>query len=648
MKTIVVAGDRVVDYYLAHHPGVSVYHHQPTDRAVLGKCAGGAWYLKDIVQILCDEAKIIGYDDSNYVALAETGVASKAYAIWGKHQENLQNKEKKQHAWRVSNFLGCERANINSEKHPAAADHPTPDVLLLDDLCLGFRDSDNLWPAALKRGGNPVSIILKSDSADANNPLWKHLIEKHADKTTLIISAEALRRRGAAISRALSWDQSIEDIIQAFKSNIFSGDLARFRRVLVRFGHGGIASFTRCRIKFGGPKKASIPNRSRGDGVLEPLVSELAGFERFLYQPEEFEDTWTALRPGRTFGANSILAAAWTMHEMEPDKYPLFITLGRALAATRQLHHAGGGSKDACNVNLAFDTIKKQLRPELKAEPAFEFFTAYPRHLLHDHEANGDAPSKMDLLHDLTGQSLEYMTAKAIDVVLRGTKKALKSVPKARYGKYITVDREEIERINALRGLIDSYRDNPNDRRPLSVGVFGPPGAGKSFAIKQLAAELFKEMKEPIEFNLSQFHSVEDLHRAFHQVRDASVRGYMPLVFWDEFDSIRDGERYGWLKYFLSPMQDAEFRAGGVTHPFGKAIFIFAGGTCHDFESFSGLTSNTATEESFRISKGPDFISRLRGYVNIKGPNPVMDNSCDCKTMTNEEYRAAARRDPPI
>ncbi|MBI2480655.1 MAG: hypothetical protein HYV60_19130 [Planctomycetia bacterium] len=70
-------------------------------------------------------------------------------------------------------------------------------------------------------------------------------------------------------------------------------------------------------------------------------------------------------------------------------------------------------------------------------------------------------------------------------------------------------------------------------------------------------------------------------------------------------------------------MQDAEFRAGSEVHPFGKAIFVFAGGTCSTFEAFDrSNASDAAVHAHFRGRKGPDFVSRLRGFVNIKGPNP--------------------------
>lgn len=96
-------------------------------------------------------------------------------------------------------------------------------------------------------------------------------------------------------------------------------------------------------------------------------------------------------------------------------------------------------------------------------------------------------------------------------------------------------------------------------------------------------------------------------------------------MFFDEFDSAFEG-KLGWLKYFLSPMQDGVFREGDSVHPIGKAIFVFAGGTSSTFIEFCGedIRDETARKQfllEYQIAKGPDFISRLRGYVNILGPN---------------------------
>jgi hypothetical protein len=64
-------------------------------------------------------------------------------------------------------------------------------------------------------------------------------------------------------------------------------------------------------------------------------------------------------------------------------------------------------------------------------------------------------------------------------------------------------------------------------------------------------------------------------------------------------------------------MQDGAFREGQITHPVGRSIFVFAGGTSHRLESFGqGLK-----QEELQAAKVPDFVSRLKGYVNVLGPN---------------------------
>ena len=112
------------------------------------------------------------------------------------------------------------------------------------------------------------------------------------------------------------------------------------------------------------------------------------------------------------------------------------------------------------------------------------------------------------------------------------------------------------------------------------------------------------------------------------------------MAFWDEFDS----QNYQWLQYLLAPMQDGAFQEGQITHPIGKCIFIFAGGTSPSLTEFgvaspdsiaeadlAGLSDADRAERlavqaeryrEFKLLKGPDFISRLHGFLNVLGPNP--------------------------
>jgi hypothetical protein len=89
----------------------------------------------------------------------------------------------------------------------------------------------------------------------------------------------------------------------------------------------------------------------------------------------------------------------------------------------------------------------------------------------------------------------------------------------------------------------------------------------------------------------------------------------VPLVFFDEFDAPLNGTALGWLNWFLAPMHDGTFDAGGP-RILRRAIYVFAGGTAATYGEFSGRR-----DKAFVAAKGPDFVSRLRGYLDVRGPN---------------------------
>jgi hypothetical protein len=206
----------------------------------------------------------------------------------------------------------------------------------------------------------------------------------------------------------------------------------------------------------------------------------------------------------------------------------------------------------------------------------------------------------------------------AEQIVMEGARPALPGVPLGRFGDLLAVDRREIESFRAIAAAVGEYWRQEQKKRPLSVAVFGAPGSGKSFAIEQIATSLLPGQIKKLTFNVSQFGGAGDLIDALHQVRDVGLSGKLPLVFWDEFDTSFGEQRLGWLRHFLSPMQDGSFQQGQVVHPIGPAIFVFAGGTAWRMDKFGEKLS----DDEFRSLKGPDFVSRLKGFVDILGPNP--------------------------
>jgi hypothetical protein len=239
-------------------------------------------------------------------------------------------------------------------------------------------------------------------------------------------------------------------------------------------------------------------------------------------------------------------------------------------------------------------------------------------------EVPADGSGSWTILQDRHPGGLEELARR---IALDGPNDVLKGVPIGRFGKLVTVERSEIEGFRSIRTLMEEYRGG-TPSKPLSIAVFGPPGAGKSFGVVQVAYSLLpkdaQDQMKVLTFNLSQLNDPRELYSAFHQLRDEGLAGRLPLVFWDEFDTRLAGADFGWLRHFLVPMQDGTFQQGEIVHSLGPAIFVFAGGTKSRVEDFAANK-----DESFKLAKGPDFVSRLKGYVNVIGPNPRSDDAAN-------------------
>jgi hypothetical protein len=315
------------------------------------------------------------------------------------------------------------------------------------------------------------------------------------------------------------------------------------------------------------------------------------------------------------------------------------------LSASRELRRIGHGEVEAAKSES--DPKKKQPEPT----PGFPFgkivakicpaegnvTDKFVSALIPQHSADRGNWMMLDewQVHARSGdrQRPHFEAAHAVAVL---GPEALERFPVARFGGLQTVDRKEIESLRTIRQLISDYEQVRRQKKPLSLGVFGPPGAGKSFGVTEIAKAVLGGEVKILTFNLSQFNSPDELNGALHQVRDNVLSGNTPVVFWDEFDS----QGYKWLQYLLAPMQDGVFQDGQISHPIGKSVFIFAGATSPTYETFGprnpdlmpapeldALKSEPLRDIEtkwleFVLKKGPDFKSRLVGFLNVLGPNP--------------------------
>lgn len=199
--------------------------------------------------------------------------------------------------------------------------------------------------------------------------------------------------------------------------------------------------------------------------------------------------------------------------------------------------------------------------------------------------------------------------------VLREGLAALKhtaGVVKEQIGDLSVLSEEESRDLASFRSWIEAYGAVKTHKRPLCLGVFGPPGSGKSFAVSQVLGTTGHSLRV---INLSQLEGPGELSSALAEVARWAL-GKLPVVFFDEFDSALDGTPLGWLQWVLAPMQDGVVLYHGHAIEMKRAVFVFAGGTADTFEQFPGAHAG-----SFRRAKGPDFISRLRGHLNVRGVN---------------------------
>jgi hypothetical protein len=403
-----------------------------------------------------------------------------------------------------------------------------------------------------------------------------------------------LRRTEVQVSRELSWERTAQDLFWELTHNPRVNALSRCAHVVISFDTAG----------------ASLLSRDARDEVKCTL----------FFDPKIVEGMWGLDRPGRMIGYTSCLTASIARQIMlDPAGLDLPRGIQSGLAAMRLLHEKGYEEQTTSTGqrNLVFPAglIADSL---VSAEPQFAVAEVQdPARFLARPASQGTAEPEAGLWSMLNDRYTDSLDKVAQEIVLKGVEAALEGVPLGQFEKLVTADRHEIESFRSIRSLIAEYCRQSQDR-PLSIAVFGPPGSGKSFGVKQVAKSVCSNDMQPLEFNLSQIGGHEDLHDALHQVRDVGLAGKIPLVFWDEFDAALDGQFLGWLRYFLAPMQDGKFQHGQITHPIGRCIFVFAGGTCGRMEDFPTILSR----DEFVKMKGPDFISRLKGYVNILGPNP--------------------------
>ncbi len=634
--TVLVTGDVTMDWNIAHQ---SSGLREPTEwtgsaRSNMSWQFGSAVLLADLIKTMTHSRKGVFPFSVNVIPPQTPRQSSvrladpryvRSYAIWAQYRDKEAEENKKIILrWRVQRFLGLDLPFDGTVAkrvgHRPPNDPSSAEIVVIDDSNLGFRNKGEHWPHAIDCTTNNQKapwIIVKMSTPVAEGELWKHLVANFPDRLIAVLTIDDLRQSRIRVSARISWEKTVEEINRELIHNPAVNGLTNAAYTIISFGPTGALI---------------IPGRH--NTIEQPTL---------LFDPRHMEEEW-GQGEGMMIGKTSALVMGIVYQIMlKSDKPDLIKGIQCGVTAMRHLQKEGYEDNGDSITRLHFP-LNSVISTLNSNKEWLEKITLPTNHL-----KGLSFPSSWTILRESALENLEQLYK---DIVLYGVEKAIKGVPIGKFGKLETVDRQEIESLKSIQSLIAEYC-NRNTDRPLSISVFGPPGSGKSFAVEEIAkiANPDKIAEKTLTFNLSQFNSPDELTDAFHQIRDVCLSGKIPLVFWDEFDSTLDNKKLGWLRFFLAPMQDGKFQQGEITHPIGKAIFVFAGGTYHNMNDFMLLLYDYKNDEKHDIlkknnfaeakaledaisnakdAKVPDFHSRLKGFLDVLGPNRKKINSNHC------------------
>ena len=551
---------------------------------------GGALLLSKLVSLACEDSVISPKIADTTCELPKELLQSTSEV----ERFSVTGREDNPHkVYRVKEFLGYSGPTEGQPQLlPIVNDDEHADIVMIHDEDNGFNSDEEYWPLALKSANTEPVVIYKVNNPIHSSKLWNQLENHHIDHTIVVIDADDFRAHGVNISKSLSWEKTAIDFVWQINNNPNIAFLANCRHLVIHFGIEGAIYYQ---------KQKSVPK------------------SQLFFLPYAFEGDSIKENQGRMYGLSSCFAAglasgiAWGIKNQDELSKSIKEGIRSGIVAVQKYFMHGFGE-------YMEDTVFPSPHIFMEAENDFIY-----REHVQDVNIRTTTPDCRSCWYIIKDKSSINLAEISYNIVKYGEKSALKFIPIAQFGKLKTVDRTEIEAYRSIKNLISEYVSVKSVPRPLSIAVFGTPGSGKSFGVTEVASSIAPNLIEKLDFNLSQFQDLSDLTNALHKVRDVSLMGKIPLVFFDEFDSAFQG-KLGWLKYFLAPMQDGVFRVGDSVHPIGKAIFVFAGGTSSTYKQFCGLDIEDKSEykqffHEFKDAKGPDFISRLRGYVNILGPN---------------------------
>lgn len=245
----------------------------------------------------------------------------------------------------------------------------------------------------------------------------------------------------------------------------------------------------------------------------------------------------------------------------------------------------------------------------------------------------------LDYLNVITSDNLQDSLFRHSRNAFKVPANKLPDDPKER-PEFTTINGEYGKRLTRLAEDLSSYLKDDSLTRPFLYLILGPPGAGKSFLIKELIKYLrVSDLNtgQPIVFqqaNLSEMLEPRELHQLYINTKNNTQNKLSTITLLDEFDIKWSGGSA--IKYLINPIYDGQFWNGNEFQEFGKCAFFFAGSYLQDRET---LLKTQKLLAGVNLNK---FLFDLYFELQNKGDVAGMNEICEIQSLSylHEKWRA--------
>ncbi len=456
MRTILVTGDPIISHNI--YCGKRFRHENGEELgSSIDQSLGGSFFINNINDCFCNHLNKKGSEEVYKTICGIKSIKKEEfgqipswmheYSTWA----TFPAKVGKHNVWRLKDNLGYGTCCLeDSKEYPFTVSRDNEDdcdIAVIADNALGYRFHPSLWPRFLKenQANKPDWVILKMSHPICKGDLWRKLRSDYQDRLILTVSSDDLRKLEVMISTGRSWERTIQDILVEIETNPALSAITNCKHLVITFDTEGVLWISNpdsvnrsCRLVFD-PEylEGQWKNGVEGQSIHNDAFF-LAGFSTQLIQSKPENKIENGLHAGLNATRQSILSGHGRVSSVVPS-----IPLNEIIESTSGLKRIS----DFCSLSIDI--------------------------------TNAISKKNWTFIEEKAPQS-SPLYGQAWQVALRG-EKALRGIPYARFGVLFTVDKNEIESLNNIRQLINDYIASGSSEKPLSLGVFGPPGSGKSF-----------------------------------------------------------------------------------------------------------------------------------------------------------------------